>query len=73
MMLTVCAPILLFLALGRFSLRRRVSTEWSTFTDCGVLGETLVQLGKGNETKATFALPITFDAACASAGQSTGL
>ena len=39
---------------------------------CRVLEETLVQLGKGSEVTASFALPATFDAACASVGQSVG-
>ncbi|KAI9781661.1 MAG: hypothetical protein M1839_005878 [Geoglossum umbratile] len=34
--------------------------------------ETLIQLGKGNETTASFALPATFDAACAAVGQNAG-
>jgi hypothetical protein len=36
------------------------------------LGETLIQLEKGNETMASFAFPATSDAACASTGQSSG-
>jgi hypothetical protein len=36
------------------------------------LDETLVQLGKGSETTTSFTFPATFDAACASVGQSTG-
>jgi hypothetical protein len=34
-------------------------------TNCGLLGQTLVQLGKGNETTASFEFPTTFDTVCA--------